>query len=645
MQDTCRYHKNVYRKQDNMLKDSNYFSWRNISEMADIDSHIVFATTLMGKYDWEEATKHSLEKQLSAIVDKQNDNLLNISVIGEFSTGKSSFINALVGYELLAVNAIQGTTVAITIIEYSEKFSITLTDFLGKSSKRVYKSIDSLRQQLHIYTTDAAYAKKIDYVTVTLPSIILKNGYRIIDTPGTNSLELWHEEVTCRAIRELSDLSIILTDATQPMPATLMSFLDNTLGESVKNCAFVANKIDRIREKERDGIIKFIGKKICQNFDIEESMVLPFSSVALTNSFAKETVNVDSGSFLLTTSSLERLLSYTAKQRLRAQAQKMLHLVDDIYSTLDNNIKSIATQYQQELQMLERSKQTDFKPFISKQIVMRQKNFLAEANDYKYKVESVCESLASNAKSCIETKIEDCANLDSLSDYIKGSLSDNIKDEGQSIISGTEAQFRELRKLFNKELKKFQKEFEGEFDKLKILSVKFNIKPKDVAVRHSAHSANIGPVTTLITEELSKENWAFGGGAAAGAAIGTAIAPGVGTLFGAVIGFIAGAAVAPDTSEVKGQIKSKLSTPLRSYYRSVVSDCMTNYNNYVNDINLYLQTEINRYYSTYASTIRQRIKDWETQHRNIKERIQKIEKEINGLRNRQQSIKNIMSKI
>ena len=135
-----------------MLKDSNYFSWRNISEMADIDSHIVFATTLMGKYDWEEATKHRLEKQVSAIVDKQNDNLLNISVIGEFSTGKSSFINALVGYELLAVNVIQGTTVAITIIEYSEQFSITLTDFSGKSLKIIFKSIDSLRQQLHIYT-------------------------------------------------------------------------------------------------------------------------------------------------------------------------------------------------------------------------------------------------------------------------------------------------------------------------------------------------------------------------------------------------------------------------------------------------------------------------------------------------------------
>ena len=613
--------------------------------MADIDSHIAFASALMDKYDWEEAMKHNLEKQLSTIVEKQNDKLLNISVIGEFSTGKSSFINALVGYELLAVNVIQGTTVAITIIEYSEDFSITLTDFSGKSSKKAYKSIDSLRQQLHIYTTDAAYAQKINYVTVTLPSDILKNGYRIIDTPGTNSLELWHEDITRRAIRELSDLSIILTDATQPMPATLVSFVDNTLGDSVKNCVFVANKIDRIKEKERNGIISFTGKKIFQSLDIEEPLVLPFSAVALTNSFTKEAVEVDDDSFLLTASSLEQLLSHTAKQKLRAQARKILHLVDDIYSTLNNSINSIAAQYKQELRMLERSKQTDLKPFISSQISIRQKSFLSGAKNHKYKVESVCDSLVSNASCSIETKIENCANIDALSDYIKGNLSDDIKDEGQSIIGGTEAQFRELRKFFDEELKRFQNEFEREFKKLNILSVKFNVKPKEVAVRHSANSANIGPVITLITEELSKENWAFGGGAAAGAAIGTALAPGVGTVIGAVVGFFAGGFAAPDTSEVKGKVKSKLETPLRSYYRSVASDCMANYDNYVNDISTYLESEINRYYSTYASSVRQRIKDWNAQHSQVKDSIQKVENEINGIKNRQYTIKSIISKL
>ena len=613
--------------------------------MADIDSHIVFAATLMGKYDWEEGAKQSLENQLAKIVEKQNDKMLNICVIGEFSTGKSSFINALVGYELLAVNVIQGTTVAITIIEYSQDFSITLTDYFGKSTRKIYKSIESLRQQVHLYTTDAAYSQKINCVTVTLPSDILKNGYRIIDTPGTNSLELWHEDITRRAIRELSDLSIILTDATQAMPATLISFVANTLDDSVKNCAFLANKIDRIREKERDGIIKFIEKKICQSFDIEDPMVFPFSSVALTNSFAKDTVDVDGSSFLLTTNSLQQLLSYTAKQRMKVQARKVLQLINEIFSTLNSNITRIVAQYQQELQLLERSKQTDFKPFIASQISARQQSFQSGARDYKYKIESICDSLVSNAEHTIETKIENCANLDNLSNYVKGSLSDDIKNEGQSIINGVEAHFRELRKLFNKELKKFQKDFEREFEKLKILSVTFSIKPKEVTIRHSAHSANIEPLMTLVSDELLKENWAVGGGIGAGAMLGSMFFPGIGTVIGGIIGGIAGGAALPDTAEVKTKVKSQLATPLRSYYSSIVNDCMANYSIYVNDISACLESEIDRYYSTYASAVNKRLKEWNTQHRKIKDRIKRIEKELDGIKNRQHTIKSIITKL
>lgn len=100
----------------------NYFSWDNLNEMADIQSHIEYATMVLNKYHWDDSVRQSLLKQLNQIVDKQNDKTLNISVIGEFATGKSSFINALVGQELLAVNALQGTTVAITIIEYGTTY-------------------------------------------------------------------------------------------------------------------------------------------------------------------------------------------------------------------------------------------------------------------------------------------------------------------------------------------------------------------------------------------------------------------------------------------------------------------------------------------------------------------------------------------
>lgn len=627
------------------MKESNYFSWKNIHEMADVDSHIVFASTLLNKYKWEQNTQQELEKQLAAIVKKQNDKLLNISVIGEFSTGKSSFINALVGFELLAVNVIQGTTVAITIIEYSNDFSLTLTDFSDKSTKKVYKSIDTLRQQLHVYTTDPNYAKKINYVTVTLPSDVLKNGYRIIDTPGTNSLELWHEAITRRAIKEISDLSIILTDATQPMTQTLMTFLEETLGDTIKNCTFVANKIDRIKDKERKGIVQYVERKVSMDFEVQAPLVLPFSSVALTNTFARERVKVDDNSLLLTTESLKELLSNTAKQRIKAQARKILHLIDGIYTILDGDMRKMADQYHKDLEILERSRQADLKPFITNQTSTRQRSFLAEAKDYKYKVESASESLVSKARSRIDKKIDDCMNLDQLSEYIKGQLSVDIKEEGRTISNVANGEFGELKKLFKMELNKFQKDFEKEFQKLKILSIKFNIKPKDVAVRHTAHSANIYPIMTLVSEELTKENWAIGGGMGAGALLGTAILPGIGTVVGGLLGGFFGAAAAPDTSEVKKEVKSKLAIPMLSYYRSVASDCMTDYNNYVRDISENLESEINRYYSTYASTIQQRIKEWDEQHRSIKTKISRVENEIDGLKNRQQVIQSIISKI
>lgn len=629
------------------VSQGNYFSWENMNEMADIDSHIKFASSLLGKYQWDTSVKHNLEKQLNAIQEKQNDHKLNISVIGEFSTGKSSFINALIGCELLAVNVIQGTTVAITIIEYDNEFAITSFDFSGRKKREVFPSIDALQKQLNIYTTDPVCAKQINYITVTLPSKILKSGFRIIDTPGTNSLALWHEDVTKRAINELSDLSIIITDATQPMPATMIAFVNNTLEDRVKECAFVANKIDRIKVTERDGIIGFIKKKICYSFELEDCSVFPFSSVALTNSFALEKVDIDAESALMTTNSLEQLLAYTAKQRIKAQARKILHLIDNMYSTLDNSIRDISNHYQKELQMLEHSRQTDLKPFLMGEITLRKKEFQNETKKYRYKIENTGDTHIAKAIEHINLKISSCSDgtLDELSNYIKGSLTADIQEEGTKISKSLDTKFTDLLLFFNREIINFQTAFESEFKKLKILTIKLDVKTKNVSVRHVAHSANIASVTSFVSDELSKENWAMGGGAAAGAAIGTAICPGIGTAIGFFAGLFAGSVVAPDTPQIKKDVKQKLSVPLHSYFRTVVNDCMMDYDNYVCDLSSALEAEIRKYYSTYSSTIDQRIQQWNTQHRAIEDRIQQIEIEIANIKNRRSSIKHLLLKV
>lgn len=628
-----------------MAYQDNYFSWTNIAEMGDIGSHIDFADTLFNKYQWEEATRLVLQNQLKAIHNKQDDKKLNISVIGEFSTGKSSFINALVGYELLAVNVLQGTTVAITIIEYGPRLSLTLTDFAEKSKRKFYDSIDTLRRELQFFTTDTKYAKKINYVTVTLPANILKNGYRIIDTPGTNSLELWHEDITRRAIQQISDLSIILTDATKPMPQTLTDFIDNVLADSLKEAAFVANKIDRIKPKERTGIVKFIKNKVADSFELEHITVVPFSSVALTNAFSIEKVEVDNESFRLSIDGLTLLLDHTARQRVKAQARKIISLIKNIYSNLELNIQNIAESYQKELKLLERSRQVDLLPFIEAQVVRCEKKFLSKARDYKFEVESFAETKKNETKQKVINKVEEPTSTDKLADYIKKKLADDIKDFGYQLGKDIEEKFYSLRNFYDSELKSFQKEFKKEFQKLKILSIDLPQRNTDVSLRHTSHKADIAPVVTLITSELSKENWAFGGGAAAGAIVGTAIAPGVGTLIGAAIGFFAGGGMAPDFAVVKKNTITKLEIPLSVYLRSVVDDSLANYSSYVEDVNIHLKNAITSYYSTYSTIVEKRIDQWNENYSKIKTKINNIEKEITILKNRQTSIQSIISHI
>ena len=629
------------------MKD-NYFSWENLSEMADIQSHITYATTVLNRYNWDDSIKRSLKKQLDAIVAKQNDKVLNISVIGEFSTGKSSFINALVGHELLAVNVLQGTTVAITIIEYGASYSLSLVDKNGNSTTTEYKNINYLSSALQHYTTDPSYADSISHVRVTLPSDILKNGFRIIDTPGTNSLEQWHEEITRRAINDISDMSIILVDASRPMPETLVGFVESTLGNNVKDCLFVANKIDIIRSRERNGMLQFIQKKINLEFDIEGAEILPFASVALTNLFSKDIVTIDDDSKQLTFDSLQSIFSFTAQKRIKTQAKKLLLLIDNMYANLNANITHVAQQYQKELRTLEQSKQVDFRPFIAQQIALRQKRFITSAQEKKRVTDMETDNLVNAAIANINSKIDShtTSTLDGLSKYIKeGELTSDIKVEGAQIANKTEKKFTQIKPIFNRQLTEFQSDFEKEFTRLKVLPIKFNVTPREVNVTHNANSANIGPVASLISDELSKENWAFGGGGAAGAAIGTAIMPGVGTAIGAFLGFVAGAFAAPDANEVKQRVKSKLNLPLRSYFRSICNDCMSNYSTYINDVTRSIEVEINRYYTTYNSEIQRRIDQWKANHSKILANIQRTKIEIADINNRKSLIQNIITRL
>lgn len=629
-----------------IMNNDPYFSWQNFSEIAGIDAHIDFASQVIDKYEWRDEKHVSLLAQLNRIKEKQADKLLNISFIGEFSSGKSTFLNALLRCDLLAANVLQGTTIAITIMEYSPTYYITLLSKEGKDQHYVFPDLPSLKVSLEDLTTNPNKGRGIHAVRVGLPSPTLKKGFRMIDTPGTNAIELWHEKITETAIKEYSDLSVVVVDACRPLPETLCAFVNENLSGVISNCAFVLTKTDLVREKDRKPLLLFMENKIKQEFDVKQPFVVSYTSTEVLNSFIPGFIN-RSDPHLLNESlnNEEVLLAYTGKQKAQAQARKLAQLTANVYKDLSVQLKKLNTILSDELQLLERTKHTDLAPFIMSQKDQRMTGFRQAAYNCKFDFSKDLDKYTTKAKTKIMSNVTSCADLDAMKNYVNDDLTDDCVDQAKAILEKCEKRYVNIRKCYKEEIKEFQTLFEKEFKDLKILRVSLSISHTTLPVHKSSNTANMAAAAHFIKEELSKEKWAFGGGAAAGAALGTMFAPGIGTVLGAVAGFFAGAVMAPDDEKVKASLKSKLKQPLNSYFRTICSRALADMDKYILKLESKISQEIDKYYMKYNQTIDMRIAEWEVHRKSLEAGITDLSSDLNNIDNRKQTINSILEQM
>lgn len=129
----------------------------------------------------------------------------NMVVVGEFSRGKSTFINALLGSRVLPM-ATRPTTTMINRIAYGDEKRITL-HFRDSEEKQIlteeeFKEITAVddveeasEQELSQYQERIAEIGRIAYAQLEYPLELCQGGIELIDTPGTNDLDQVREEI------------------------------------------------------------------------------------------------------------------------------------------------------------------------------------------------------------------------------------------------------------------------------------------------------------------------------------------------------------------------------------------------------------------------------------------------------------------
>ena len=198
--------------------------------------------------------------------ERLNNGKFLLPVVGQFSSGKSHFINNFLGEDILPVKVTEATAF-LTYIEYSEEPFVMLFDKNGKSvSIEQSKLKDLYESNLKDKSINDILGIPLDfeiyYLQVGANHELLKNGVVLVDTPGLNTTNKHHEQITFDVFEKADYFIYVLRKSITDKDLELIKQVQS-LGTNV---VIVRTRIDEINRSEEsiDEVINH-EKELLQN--------------------------------------------------------------------------------------------------------------------------------------------------------------------------------------------------------------------------------------------------------------------------------------------------------------------------------------------------------------------------------------------
>jgi small GTP-binding protein len=236
---------------------------------------------------------------------RQLDELFLLVVVGEFNSGKSAFINALIGQRLLQ-EGVTPTTAQINIVRHGDQHERQIVD-----------------ESLHIIHLPAEALREIS----------------IVDTPGTNAIIRTHELLTSQFVPR-SDLVLFITSADRPFTESERSFLER-IRDWGKKVVVIVNKIDILQnENDLEQVRKFVSENSRSLLGITPEIFLISARKAMQARLSGETALLAESGYVEVENFIYQTLDQESRIRLKLLSPLGVgdRLLNDSLRTIENRL-------------------------------------------------------------------------------------------------------------------------------------------------------------------------------------------------------------------------------------------------------------------------------------------------------------------
>jgi GTPase Era involved in 16S rRNA processing len=193
----------------------------------------------------------SLNRQIEACKNLlQQDQLIDVAILGQFKSGKSSFLNSLIGKPILPVGVIPVTT-TITRLQYGKRERAIVRHFDGQHAEVEIGAIEEFTSEAR----NPANQKNVEVVDAELPSLEKYSGLRLVDTPGLGSIFKYHMETSENWLPEVG-AAFLAISSDRPLAENDLQLIRD-LRKHTPKIVLLLTKVDLLSSDQQKEVVLF----------------------------------------------------------------------------------------------------------------------------------------------------------------------------------------------------------------------------------------------------------------------------------------------------------------------------------------------------------------------------------------------------